>query len=63
VVVGEHGLDRVVPSDGTRQYASLIAGARIVTMEGTGHLGSITQARGFAAIVGGFLNGLRDAAA
>lgn len=63
VVVGEHGLDRVVPSDGTRQYASLIASARIVTMEGTGHLGSITQARRFAALVGGFLNGLRDAAA
>lgn len=63
VVVGERNLDRVVPADGTLRYAALVRGARTVAMAGTGHLGSLTQAARFAAIVRGFLNGLHDAAA
>ncbi len=63
IVCGENTLDRVVPADGTLKYATLIAGARAVAMPGTGHLGSLTQAARFAAIVSEFLNGLQDAAA
>jgi pimeloyl-ACP methyl ester carboxylesterase len=63
IVTGEPHLDRVVPVDGTRQYTALIRGARLVTMTGTGHLGSLTEPGRFAAIVDAFLEELHDAAA
>jgi pimeloyl-ACP methyl ester carboxylesterase len=63
IVVGERALDRVVPVEGTLRYAHLVRGARTVAMAGTGHLGSLTHPARFAAIVSGFLRGVRDAAA
>jgi pimeloyl-ACP methyl ester carboxylesterase len=54
VVTGDPGLDRVVDRDGTLEYARLIAGARAVTLERTGHIGVITRADRFAGIVGDF---------
>lgn len=55
VVTGERALDFVVPRDGTIEYANLIAGARAVTLEGTGHLGSLTKPQAFANVVREFL--------
>ena len=43
VVTGEDGLDRVVPADVTRRYATLIPGARYVKIERTGHIGLLTR--------------------
>ena len=58
VVTGEPDLDRVVPADGTREYAALIDGARAVTFERTGHIGLVTRPERFAEIVGGFVVGV-----
>ena len=55
IVSGEPALDFVVPSNGTIEYANLIAGARTVTLKGTGHLGSITKPEAFAELVRDFL--------
>ena len=55
IVSGEPRLDYVVPSDGTIEYARMIAGARAVTLKGTGHLGAIMRPDGFAKIVHEFL--------
>lgn len=55
VVTGEPDLDRVVPVDGTREYAIAIAGARAVTFERTGHIGLVTRPARFAEIVGEFV--------
>jgi len=55
VVTGEPALDRVVRAEGTREYASLIAGARAVTFERTGHIGLVTRPERFAEIVGSFV--------
>lgn len=55
VVTGEHALDHVVPADGSCGYAHLIAGARAITMPGTGHLGCVTRPDAFAALVSEFL--------
>jgi pimeloyl-ACP methyl ester carboxylesterase len=51
VVTGDRELDRVVSVDSTRAYLDLIPGARHVTLERTGHLGSITRPDAFAALV------------
>jgi len=56
ILTGEPRFDYVVPSDGAIEYARLIAGARAVTLKGTGHLGSITKPDAFAAIVHKFLD-------
>lgn len=56
VITGVPGLDRVVPVDQTRRYEQLIAGAELVTLERTGHLGSITRPRRFAEIVARFVD-------
>jgi pimeloyl-ACP methyl ester carboxylesterase len=63
VVTGEPALDRVVPVEGTRQYGRLVPGARTATLAGTGHLGSLSQAPRFAAVIFSFIDGLRHAAA
>jgi pimeloyl-ACP methyl ester carboxylesterase len=54
VVTGEPALDRVVPVDGTREYARAIRNARQVTLERTGHIGSVTKPARFAEIIGDF---------
>ena len=59
VVTGEEGLDRVVPVDTTRRYASLIRGAEYVVMDRTGHIGSLTQPARFARIVADFVDAHR----
>jgi 3-oxoadipate enol-lactonase len=56
VVTGEHELDRVVPVSNTRTYASLIRNARYEMLEGTGHIGVLTQPDRFADLVGGFVH-------
>jgi 3-oxoadipate enol-lactonase len=63
ILTGEPGLDHVVHADTTSQYARLIAGAESVTLERTGHQGSLTRPDAFAAIVHGFVSGHRHAAA
>jgi pimeloyl-ACP methyl ester carboxylesterase len=55
VVTGERELDHVVPADESSQYARLITGARSVTLERTGHLGTITRPDVFAEIVREFV--------
>jgi pimeloyl-ACP methyl ester carboxylesterase len=56
VLSGDAALDRVVPVANTRTYASLIAGARYVTMERTGHMGSLMQPELFAKLVADFVH-------
>jgi len=55
VVTGESALDYVVPADGSLKYTELIAGARSVVLEKTGHVGTITQPKAFADIVHAFV--------
>jgi pimeloyl-ACP methyl ester carboxylesterase len=55
VVTGERELDHVVPADESSQYARLIPDARMVTLERTGHLGTITRPDAFAEIVHAFV--------
>jgi pimeloyl-ACP methyl ester carboxylesterase len=56
IVHGNPTLDFVVDARETAEYARLISGARLVAMDQTGHLGSITRPHDFAAIVHRFLN-------
>jgi 3-oxoadipate enol-lactonase/4-carboxymuconolactone decarboxylase len=63
VVTGESHLDHVVPVEGSSEYLRLIANSRAVVLERTGHLGTITRPDAFAAIVRGFTEGHRHAAA
>jgi pimeloyl-ACP methyl ester carboxylesterase len=66
IVTGEPALDRIVSvsgsdgAGGTLGYARLIPGARVVQLDRTGHLGSITRPREFAAAIGKFLADVRD---
>ena len=59
VVTGEPGLDHVVAPDTTSAYVELIPGARGVTLERTGHLGSVTRPDRFAALVSEFALSIR----
>jgi 3-oxoadipate enol-lactonase len=56
IVTGDDGLDTVVPPAVTRQYLSMIPGARYERLEGTGHMGMLTQPARFARIVSEFVN-------
>ena len=56
VITGEANLDRVVPVETTRRYASMIRGARYEVMKDTGHLGVLTQPERFAKLVGDFVH-------
>jgi 3-oxoadipate enol-lactonase len=56
VVTGDDALDRVVPPSVTRSYLSMIPGARYETLEGTGHIGMLTQPVRFAHIVSDFVH-------
>jgi poly(3-hydroxyalkanoate) synthetase len=46
----------VVPAASTREFASLIPGAKYEMMKGTGHIGLVTQPDRFADIAGTFVN-------
>jgi 3-oxoadipate enol-lactonase len=63
VMTGEHGLDFIVPVAGSSEYARLIAGARAVVLERTGHQGVMTRPAAFAALVREFAERHRHAAA
>jgi len=63
IVTGEPHLDYVVPVEGSSEYLRLIPNARSIVMPGTGHLGSVTRPREFAAIVRAFVEDHRHAAA
>jgi pimeloyl-ACP methyl ester carboxylesterase len=56
VLTGEPPLDRVVPVEGTRRFATAIRNATVRTLPGTGHIGSITQPDVFAAAVWEFVS-------
>src|SRR5262249_48213385 len=60
VVTGEAALDFVVPVEGSSDYTRLIAGARGVVLECTGHHGTITRPEAFAALVGDFVSRLTE---
>lgn len=55
VVTGEERLDRVVPVQVTRRYATLIRNARYEMIENSGHIGMLTRTDRFAAIVTDFV--------
>jgi pimeloyl-ACP methyl ester carboxylesterase len=55
IIQGDEALDHVTGSGGTSDYAGLIHNARLVRMDRTGHLGSVTRAEDCAEIVHRFL--------
>jgi pimeloyl-ACP methyl ester carboxylesterase len=57
IVTGERSLDRVVPVGATLEYLNFLPGAQAVLLERTGHLGSITRPRTFAAALRDFIEG------
>jgi pimeloyl-ACP methyl ester carboxylesterase len=56
IVSGEPELDRVVPVTSTRQYGSMIDGARYVMIERTGHIGLMTRPAAFAKTITEFVH-------
>jgi pimeloyl-ACP methyl ester carboxylesterase len=60
VIQGDPALDHVTGSGGTEDYVRLVRGARLVTVERTGHLGSITRAADCADIINRFLDHSKD---
>jgi pimeloyl-ACP methyl ester carboxylesterase len=58
VITGEPGLDRVVRPELTMRYLQSLPQARHEILHSTGHLGSVTKPREFAAMVHRFLNGI-----
>jgi len=57
VITGDPRLDRVVPVSSSLDYLQLIPGARAVTLARTGHIGCVSRAETFAAMVDGFVHG------
>ncbi len=55
VITGEPRLDNVVPVESTLAYIPAISGAVHVTLEGTGHLGAVTQASEFSDVIREFV--------
>jgi len=55
VLTGEKGLDRVVPVESTREYLRLIPGAIGAELPRTGHIGCVTRAGEWAALVWEFV--------
>lgn len=51
LITGEPRLDRVVDLNASKDYLSLIAGTRHVTIERTGHIGLVTKPETFANLV------------
>ena len=60
VITGEPELDQVVPALSTREFVTLIPGARYTMMDRTGHIGLVTQPDRFGQIVGEFVNASRS---
>src|SRR5262249_10676398 len=60
VVTGQAPPGQVVSVPRTLLYLDLIANARQATIQGTGHLGSITRPEAFLAAVAEFIDGLPD---
>ena len=60
IIHGDAALDHVVDVGGTSEYSRLIGGAATAVIEQTGHLGSITRPREFAAIVARFADASRQ---
>ena len=58
VTSGEPELDAVVPVEATRQYVSLIPGAKYAIIERTGHLGLLTRPDRYAGIVSDFIGSI-----
>ena len=56
VITGEESLDQVVPVRSTRTYVTAIPGTTYVILEGTGHIGLLTQRARFAAVVSEFVH-------
>jgi len=56
VVTGDDDLDLVVPPAVTRRYVAAIRGARYEQLEGTGHIGMLTQPDRFAHLVSDFVH-------
>ena len=59
-ITGEPGLDRTVPVELTRRYVDLLPDCRHVVLERSGHMGTATRPREFAALVSAFVNGHGD---
>ena len=59
VVTGDDHLDLVVPPSVTRRYLAAIPGARYEQLEGTGHIGMLTQPDRFAHLVSDFVHAHR----
>lgn len=55
IVTGEPALERVVPPEDTLRYRAWLPAARVVTLTGTGHCGTVTRARDFADAVAALL--------
>jgi pimeloyl-ACP methyl ester carboxylesterase len=55
IVQGDDELDHVTGTGGTSQYASLITGAKLAHLPGTGHLGSVTRAGDCASLLHRFI--------
>jgi pimeloyl-ACP methyl ester carboxylesterase len=53
-VTGDDGLDRLVPPESTREYRGCIARTTVARLDGTGHMGTVTRAATFAAMVADF---------
>jgi 3-oxoadipate enol-lactonase len=56
VIAGEDHLDLVVPPSVSREYLSIIRGAKYEKLEGTGHIGMITRPVQFARVVSDFVH-------
>lgn len=61
LVTGETRLERVVPPEATLAYKTWLPQASVVTLDRTGHGGTITQPEAFASHVGRFLMHLAPA--
>ncbi len=61
IVTGDPELERVVPPRQTAEYLAWLTRARTTTLPRTGHAGTVTKAREFAALVGEFASSLAEA--
>ena len=60
VVTGEDELDPVIPPSVSRRYLEMILGSRYERLEGTGHIGMLTQPVRFAHVVSTFIHAHRS---
>jgi 2-hydroxy-6-oxonona-2,4-dienedioate hydrolase len=56
IVSGDDGLDRVVPVQSTRAYATLIPHAEYRVIQGTGHMAVLTRPNTFSDVVAEFVH-------